>query len=453
MRVLITNNALAARAGSELYVRDLARALLARGHTPIAFSTVLGEVAEALRRATVPVVDDLDALGAPPDVIHGQHHLETMTALLRFPGVPAVYLCHGWLPWEEAPPRFPRIRRYVAVDDTCRDRLVFEHGIPEATVRVVFNFVDLARFRRRPPLPPRPARALVFSNHASEGTHVPAVREACARMGIALDVLGSAAGTATASPESRLGDYDLVFARARGALEALAVGAAVVVCDAGGAGPLVTVETFPRLRPLNFGIRALCERVTVDGLAREIARYDAADAARVTDLVRAEAGREAAVDELLALYEEVRAEQAAAGPGDAAAEAEAAAAYLRWLGPFVKRHMVTLETAVQKLREDRDRIAAAEGRLASEHAAVRADHARLASEGATARADQARLEAELTRLRAERDRAAAALAALESSALVRLRETALRAPLLGGLLRQGLRVWKRAAARGAAIPR
>ena len=108
LRILVTNTWLDARAGSELYVRDLATALLARGHTPIVYSPVLGEVAREIRAATIPVVDDLGALGAPPDVIHGHHLLETMTALLRFPGVPAVSVCHGWLPWQEAPPWFPR---------------------------------------------------------------------------------------------------------------------------------------------------------------------------------------------------------------------------------------------------------------------------------------------------------------------------------------------------------
>src|SRR5439155_823606 len=88
LRVLITNNALAAHAGSELWVRDVATALLARGHTPIAFSPDLGAVAEELRRQTIPVVDRLDGAGVPLDLIHGQHHLETMTALLRFPGIP-----------------------------------------------------------------------------------------------------------------------------------------------------------------------------------------------------------------------------------------------------------------------------------------------------------------------------------------------------------------------------
>ena len=83
LRVLITNTALATHAGSELWVRDVATALLARGHTPIAFSPDLGAVAEELRRQTIPVVDRLDAVGVPLDLIHGHHHLETMTALLR----------------------------------------------------------------------------------------------------------------------------------------------------------------------------------------------------------------------------------------------------------------------------------------------------------------------------------------------------------------------------------
>jgi len=148
LRILITNNTLDHRGGSETYVRDLAIGLLNRGHTPIAYSTQLGAVAREIRGASVPVIDNLDALAMPPDVIHGHHHVETMTALLRFPGVPAVSFCHGWIPWEEIPPRFPRILQYVAVDQTCRDRLILESGIPPDRVRVLLNFVDLERFKR-----------------------------------------------------------------------------------------------------------------------------------------------------------------------------------------------------------------------------------------------------------------------------------------------------------------
>src|SRR5689334_14553757 len=255
LRILITNNTLANRAGSELYVRDLALGLLSQGHHPIAYSTILGDVAQELRLATVPVINDLDALAEPPDVIHGHHHLDTMTALLRFPGVPAVSFCHGWLPWEEIPPRFPRVLRYIAVDQVCRDRLIYEHGISPARIRLLLNFVDLKRFKSRSRLPARPQRALIFSNQANEHTQVPAIREACARFGIQLDVIGLSAGNACARPEEILGNYDIIFAKARAALEGLAVGAAVILCDALGAGPMVTTANMDHLRPLNFGIR------------------------------------------------------------------------------------------------------------------------------------------------------------------------------------------------------
>ena len=106
MRILLTNNTLARRAGTELYIRDLAMELMRRGHRPVAYSTELGEVAEELRAATVPVMSSLESLGEAPDIIHGHHHYDTLAAMMWFPETPAIYYCHGWLPWEETPLRF-----------------------------------------------------------------------------------------------------------------------------------------------------------------------------------------------------------------------------------------------------------------------------------------------------------------------------------------------------------
>jgi hypothetical protein len=333
LTVLLTNNSLAYRAGSELYLRDVAIGLLARGHRPVAYSPDLGEAAEDLRRATVPVLDDLDRLAEPPDLIHGQHHVETMTALLRFPGVPAVSFCHGWLPWEETPPRFPRVHRYVAVDHTCRDRLTAEAGIPPERVEVILNFVDLQRFQSRPPLPPRPRRALVFSNAPADHPFLAAVRAACAAAGLELDLLGMIAGRSCATPEEVLPGYDLVLAKARCALEALATGCAVVLCDQVGLGPMVTAAAFDELRDGNFGIRCLREPVRPEGLLRQLARYDPADAAAVCRRTRAVAGREQALDRILAVYRRALEEDARVGPPDPGDEARAAAAYLRSVSP------------------------------------------------------------------------------------------------------------------------
>jgi hypothetical protein len=336
LRILITNHTLANRAGTELYVRDLAIGLLKRGHEPIAYSTRLGEVAKAIRAAGVFTTDNFDTMPSHPDIIHGHHHLDTMTALLRLPSTPAIYVCHGSTPWEEGAPRFPRILRYVAVDHACRDRLVIEHAIPPDRIRVILNFVDLKLFQPRGRLPARPERALIFSNQANESTHVSAVRTACERAGIDVDVVGKSVGKVCVDPEAVLRRYDLVFAKGRAALEALAVGTAVIVCDAAGAGPMVTSENVDHLRPLNFGIRALREPLSAEVITREIARYDPADAAGVSRFIRGIAGRETAIDELLSLYQEVINEHRCMPTSDVNAEHRALAAYLCELTPRLR---------------------------------------------------------------------------------------------------------------------
>jgi len=220
------------------------------------------------------------------------------------------------------------------------------------------NFVDLARFRPRSPLPAVPRRALVFSNQASDRTFLPAVREACLRFGIAVDVAGAAAGLATDRPEALLPAYDLVFAKARAALEALAVGAAVVLCDQTGAGPLVTSQNVEQLRPLNFGVRALRDPLDPALLAKQIERYDPVDAAEVSRRIRAAAGIEGAVDHLLTIYDQVLAEHRQNGNPPQEEESRAAAEYLQWLNPYLEeRSRLAAEavyfkgTATWRLRE------------------------------------------------------------------------------------------------------
>jgi UDP-3-O-[3-hydroxymyristoyl] glucosamine N-acyltransferase len=109
-------------------------------------------------------------------------------------------------------------------------------------------------------------------------------------------------------PEEILGGYDLVFAKARCALEALASGCAVILYDWQGLGPMVTSEQVQELRKWNFGMRCLQMRLTADDVQRQIARYDPADAARVTEFIRADVSLDQAVANYVSLYEEVLAE-------------------------------------------------------------------------------------------------------------------------------------------------
>ncbi len=312
MNILITNRILAGRSGTEVVVRDVCSALAKRGHLPMVYSPTLGRTAEELRAIGVEVVRDLREIGRIPDVIHGHHHPQTLIALLHFPNKPAIFVCHDAVSWHDDPLVFPRVLRYVAVDNRCRRRLENTPQVPHESIRVVLNAVDLSRFAARPPLPAQPQRAVIFSNYASRRTQVPAIQAACSRLNIPCDIVGQEYGNAVSRPEHVLPKYDLVFAKARCALEAMAVGCAVVVCDFAGLGQMVRPQTFAELRALNFGGGVLTRPLDTELIADEIRKYDSEEAKQVSERVRREADLNCAVDEWIEIYEEVIGEHATA---------------------------------------------------------------------------------------------------------------------------------------------
>ena len=330
LRILFTNNTLAGRGGTELYTRDVSWGLARRGHQVAAYASQVGEVADEMQASGhVTVMDTLDAAPWIPDVIHAQHHLEAMTALLRFPDVPAIYVRHGYRPWQETPPLHPRIMRYFAVEEECLRQTIEVQGIPRDRAELLLNFVDTERFRQRNVLPAAPHRAVVFSNYAREEVHLAPLREVCSRLGIALDAIGAGAGNPVQCPEAVLGDYDLVFAAGRSALEAMAVGCAVVLlCEPPGCGPMVSMENLARLRRLNFGSKSMTDPLVPERVERHVARYNATDARQVSDFIRRDASLETYLGRLEDIYsaalESFR--HSEISPED---EARAEAAYLR----------------------------------------------------------------------------------------------------------------------------
>jgi len=314
VRVLITNLTLWGLTGTEVYARDLALALTRRGHRVTVFGRGTGPVVRELRRADVAVTDrPRRASDDRPDIIHGHHFMPTLLAVRQWRTVPAIHVCHDHLHRDDRTPLDPRIRRHCGVSRLTVARLVREGAAADAT-HLALNFVDVMRFRPRTPLPARPRGALVFSNYAHHGSHLPVVMEACRRHGLELDVIGSGVGNTVLLPEERLGSYDIVFAKAKAAIEAMAVGAAVVLCDYAGAGPLVTSDNFDMLRDMNFGFEALNRPLDPAMLLDEIARYDPRDAERVRDRIRVEASLEHAAGVFEQLYRDVIDEKAPEAP-------------------------------------------------------------------------------------------------------------------------------------------
>lgn len=302
LTVLITNMALSGRSGTEIQTRNIALELLRQGHKPLVYTPVPGPIAMELRDASIPVVTDLNNIAQPIDIIHGHHLPMTIIAAARFPDSPGIFVCHDFTAWHDSPPLLPSIRRYLAVDEAVYDRLTLESGIHQDKVRILLNAPDINRFVPGASLPSQPKRALAFAKNQG---HIPAITAACAQRGIHLDVIGQTVGRIVDAPERLVRDYDLVFTSALSAMEAMACGRAVVVCDGRGLAGMCDVPRFAAWRRLNFGLRTLRQPLTPETIGAEIDRYDARQVAEVTTLLRAEGGLAAYVEQLTCLYEEV----------------------------------------------------------------------------------------------------------------------------------------------------
>ena len=306
MNVLITNNQIATPTGTEVYVRDLAIALKKRGVGVEVYSPTLGPIADEIGAWGINVANSTAAIEDLPDIIHAHHFVPTVDAILRFDDVPVIYFLHDRLHTQDDPPRHSQVMKYVAVDYNCLDRLVIDNRIPEEDTAVMYNWVDTEVFKLRETFAERPSRALVFSNnaHAYEGNYFRTVKEAGKAEGLAVEGVGFGLGKSEMRPQDILGNYDIVFAKAKAAMEAMATGAHVIVCDTIGLGGSVNTENFDHFRKFNFGMKTLTGAIEKRSIIEEIKKYSVPETQQVARLIRDAAPLTRSVDGLLNLYSE-----------------------------------------------------------------------------------------------------------------------------------------------------
>lgn len=311
LRILITTLELNARRGAQNVTRDLAFGLRAAGHEVTLYTRQLGPVADDLRSAGFPVELSIDAVKGPFDVIHGQHLVVCSPALAKFPTVPAVFVAHDNVSWFDQAPALPNIRGYAGVSRALAGRVAYDAKLREDAVRVILNGVNMERFRPGPPPATPPKRALAFAKNED---HINAVREACARRGIAVDFVGAATAVQLEDPSKEMPGYDLVFASGLTAIESMACTRPTIVCDGRGMAGFCDEARYEEWAPENFGLAVLNQPLTTERMLAELDRVDAASAARVGERVRASSGIPQWIDQYVAFYREA---MAAPAPGEA----------------------------------------------------------------------------------------------------------------------------------------
>ena len=302
MNILITQHRLTNRGDSELYTLELAHKLIQKGHCVIVYCPRLGPLADAFLEATIPVVDCLSSIENAPDIIHGQSGLETLTAMIRFTETPVVYVMHDWTSPFDRPPLLERIRKYIAVEQTCFDRLTLKVGCPAERSTILHPTVDIDKFWKRHSLPEQPKNALFYSEDLDQGP-LTDLQGACDDQEIKLDRSDAILKECPQPLEAVLPKYDLVFAHGRCAAEAIAAGCAVVLCSKTKSGPIVSSGEVQRFSRFNFGMRLLPHDHSKGRLIHVIKNYNAEDAESASNAVRTAASSNDWIAELLEFYE------------------------------------------------------------------------------------------------------------------------------------------------------
>lgn len=300
MRILLANNRLTKRTGTEIVTRDFATGLSRRGHEVAVWSPVTGAMAREIGARGVAVFPDLSDVPFTPDVIHLNQAGLVDAVSARFPGVPSIFQCH--VPGEPVPEviRRPEIRACYGVSPLACTRIEAARGRPADGI--LGNFVDETLYRPRGPLPATPRRWLVICEKKHGLRHFALVAAVALKRRATLHAIGPRVKRRIANVPEKAADYDLVFASARCAIEAASAGAAVVVTDYRGTGGFLTTDNAAELLEKNFGAECFREKASVAALARAVSAYDAAAAEGASAHIRAHAGLETGLDRLEAIY-------------------------------------------------------------------------------------------------------------------------------------------------------
>ncbi|HEX8743323.1 MAG TPA: hypothetical protein VF712_09320 [Thermoleophilaceae bacterium] len=416
MELVLANQSLSDPGGTETYLLTVAEEMLKLGHAVTLHAGEGGAMSELAERRGLEVALAERDLPSRPDAILTQDGAMPYALADLYPGVPQVFRAASGH-WEIGdPPQLPGIVGTVVV---LNDRLA-EHvrrlGTPPRRVVRLRQPVDTVRYRPAGPLPERPRRVLSLGNYLAAARHR-ALAQALDELGLEHVAVGRS-GVVDPEPLAALASAEIVLAKGRAALDAMACGRAVYVYDTFGTDGWVTPESYPALEADGFAGAATDRVVDPAQLAGELAGYRPEMGAWNREVVLQRHVARNHVHELLGVIEE---EVAARGrdrppPGTPLREL-ARLVRLQWQ---TEGDAIAARAALERTDADlRARAEAAEARVAeldervvdaqrrAEDAERRAAEGAARAEAVTA-ADAARAEAAAERVAAAERAAAAA---------------------------------------------
>ncbi len=310
MKILVVTQYLDDFAGTELFVLDLVKGLKKRGHKAFVFSPVLGGVAKEIKKADIPITDNIsDYRNEKFDIIHAQHHPTTILARAAFPDTPMIFMSHGVLPDIEQPPPIDLgISGFVAVSEEVKNHLGQRYNIPGEKITIVRNGVDLNKFKVKRKTKEKLESILVISNRYNDQTRE-TIEGAARSLGASLLHIGLPENP-VCNTLPFIEKADLVISLGCGSLEAMACARNVVVYDINGGDGFIDEKNFFEVRKNNFSGRRFHYKYNQSDLAKELLKYNPKIGEKLRKIVTKEQSLENTIQLLLEAYKSASATDA-----------------------------------------------------------------------------------------------------------------------------------------------
>ena len=258
--------------GTEAYLLTVGEHLQRLGHEVVIYAPELGPYGDHVRRCGIEVVGEMRELPADCDVVLAQDTIVAYDMAQRYPPAQQVYRVCGDSFDFQLPPQLDGVvnlivvlsDRYARVTEACAAKA------PILRMRVP---IDIDRLVPIGTLRARPRRAVMLGNYPDR---FGLVREAWGQHGVEVLQVGNLEGTRQSYDVAHaVADADIVVAKARAALDAMACGRAVYIYDMFGGDGWVTPDLYPALEADNFAGQATGRVIGVAELEHDIGEYDA----------------------------------------------------------------------------------------------------------------------------------------------------------------------------------
>ena len=248
MKVVVTAHDLAL-GGTQTYALTVAEQLQRLGHDAILHAAEGGAAGRLAEERGLTVAETEADLPGDPDVVLAQDSMMSYRMADRFPETPQLFRCPNAIFDLQMPPQLPGIVGALVVLSERFARRLRALAVTQDIVRMR-QPVDTDLFAERSAIRDRPRRALLIGNYL-HGQRRRMLIDAWESAGVECSVAGGQASI-TATPETAMADADIVVAKGKAALEAMACGRAVYVYDQYGCDGWVSPDTYPAFEADNF---------------------------------------------------------------------------------------------------------------------------------------------------------------------------------------------------------